>query len=379
MRNKRLDVLRCIAILLVLFYHGGVVEYLARGGWMGVDLFFVLSGFLISGLMFSEYRKNGSIQFKRFFIRRGFKIYPAFYSFVAFIALIELYRHHFSSFSKYLHEIFFVQSYWLGIWVYTWSLAVEEHFYIFLPLLLLLLLRFSPNRQNPFRAIPAIFLVVAVLCMASRAVSAFAVPADFNRAYYASHNRMDSLFFGVLLGYLHHFYYDSVERYMNFRWVRYLLTAFSIGFLPCAVLFSRESRFFATIGYTLIYIGSGALLLLSLHVHDVLPKTLAAILKPLGTCFARIGVYSYSIYLWQGAVTAYLLGLTLKIVHLAPGRYGIFTLFVVETLAVGIFMSKLVEYPVLHLRNRFFPSPISSSSNIAESVDIRQEGVPRPV
>lgn len=155
MRNKRLDVLRCIAILQVLFYHGGgVMEYFARAGWIGVDLFFVLSGFLISGLIFSEYRKNGTIQFKRFFIRRGFKIYPAFYSFVVFIALVELYRHHFSPFRRYLHEIFFVQSYWPGIWVYTWSLAVEEHFYILLPLLLLLLLHFYPGRQDPFRAIP---------------------------------------------------------------------------------------------------------------------------------------------------------------------------------------------------------------------------------
>jgi peptidoglycan/LPS O-acetylase OafA/YrhL len=106
MRNKRLDILRCVAILLVIFYHGGVVKYLSPSGWMGVDLFFVLSGFLISGLLFSEYRKNGSIQFKRFFVRRGFKIYPAFYSFVAFIALIELYRHHFSPLHRYLHELF---------------------------------------------------------------------------------------------------------------------------------------------------------------------------------------------------------------------------------------------------------------------------------
>ena len=362
----------------MLFYHGGVVEY--RGRWMGVDLFFVLKGFLISGLMFSEYRKNGTIQFKRFFIRRGFKIYPAFYSFVAFIALIELYRHHFSPLSKYLHEIFFVQSYWLGIWVYTWSLAVEEHFYILLPLLLLLLLRFSPGGQNPFRAIPAIFLAVAILCIASRAISAFAVPADFNRAYYASHNRMDSLFFGVLLGYFHHFHSDSVERYMNFRWMRWLLMVFSIGFLSCAVLFTRESRFFATIGYTFIYIGSGALLLLSLHVHHVLPKALAALLKPLGTLFASVGVYSYSIYLWQGGVSAYLLGLTLKIVHLAPGRYGIFTLFALEKsfLAVGILMSKLVEYPVPARRIDRFRRPLlpqASSPSLSISSNRESRGL----
>src|SRR5277367_6483083 len=126
MRNKRLDVLRCVAILLVLFHHGQITPLFSRAGWVGVDLFFVLSGFLISGLLFGEYRKKGSIQFQRFFIRRGFKIYPAFYFLLAFVALVELYRHVFSSLTKYLHEVFFIQSYYPGIWSYTWSLAVEE-------------------------------------------------------------------------------------------------------------------------------------------------------------------------------------------------------------------------------------------------------------
>ncbi|HXJ16319.1 MAG TPA: acyltransferase, partial [Candidatus Polarisedimenticolia bacterium] len=79
MRNKRLDVLRSIAVLLVLLYHSEIGTRLANAGWAGVDLFFVLSGFLISGLLFTEYKKRGSIDFKRFFIRRGLKIYPAFY------------------------------------------------------------------------------------------------------------------------------------------------------------------------------------------------------------------------------------------------------------------------------------------------------------
>jgi peptidoglycan/LPS O-acetylase OafA/YrhL len=259
-----------------------------------------------------------------------------------------------------------VQSYWPGIWVYTWSLAVEEHFYIFLPLLLLLLLRLFSGRENPFRAIPMIFLAVAIFCIASRAISAFSIPPDFNRPYFASHNRMDGLFFGVLLGYFHHFHLKSVQRFMSFRWARYLLLALSFGFLSCAVLFTRESRFFAVIGYTLIYLGCGALLLLSLHVHNVLPKAFASILKPLGSVLASIGAYSYSIYLWQGAVSAYLLGLTFKIFHIAPGKYLGFAVALIESLLVGIIMSKLVEYPVLRLRNRIFPSPTSTSSYIAE-------------
>ena len=88
MRNNRLDVLRCVAVLLVLMNHGRVSEFFNRTGWAGVDFFFVLSGFLISGLLFGEHEKHGTINFKRFFIRRGLKIYPAFYVFLILTAMV---------------------------------------------------------------------------------------------------------------------------------------------------------------------------------------------------------------------------------------------------------------------------------------------------
>src|SRR4026209_1924186 len=90
-RIKQLDVIRFAAIVLVLFRHiepcprevssvaNAVTSTLARGGWSGVDLFFVLSGFLVSGLIFREYKTTGDFDASRFLIRRGFKIYPAFW------------------------------------------------------------------------------------------------------------------------------------------------------------------------------------------------------------------------------------------------------------------------------------------------------------
>lgn len=195
MRNKRLDILRCVAILFVIFQHGQILEFFDRVGWIGVDLFFVLSGFLISGLLFGEYQRNGSIQVKRFYLRRGFKIYPAFYVLLAFTAAIQFTFLRLSPVSAYLHEALFVQNYLSGLYAHTWSLAVEEHFYIFLPLFLLALVQFSTNKDDPFRMIPAAFIFIAVLCQVFRAMSAFSHPPDYNSAYYASHNRIDSLFF----------------------------------------------------------------------------------------------------------------------------------------------------------------------------------------
>jgi peptidoglycan/LPS O-acetylase OafA/YrhL len=367
MRNKRLDVLRCVAILLVLFHHGQTIALFSRAGWVGVDLFFVLSGFLISGLLFGEYRKTGGIQFKRFFIRRGFKIYPAFYFLVAGVALVELYRHALSPLARYLHEIFLIQSYYEGIWSYTWSLAVEEHFYIFLPLLLLTMVRFSANRQDPFRGIPAVFLVVAVACQLSRAISAVAAVPNVNLIYRATHNRMDSLFFGVLIGYWYHFRAGELAGLMRPGLRRRLVVAVSAVFLSSAYWFDRETWFFGMIGYALIYLGFGGILLASLYIHDVLPEPLAKVAGAVGAGFAAVGVYSYSIYLWHGMVNAYLLGLTKKLLQVPLGRYSTLALAVAEALGVGIFMSKLVEYPALHLRERLFPSRVMEPSYAAEA------------
>src|SRR5215831_18752084 len=81
-RNAQLDALRAIAVLLVLGRHLPFFPLWIRVGWTGVDLFFVLSGFLISGLLFREYKATGGIRIGRFLVRRGFKIYPAYYLFL---------------------------------------------------------------------------------------------------------------------------------------------------------------------------------------------------------------------------------------------------------------------------------------------------------
>ena len=116
----------------------------SKSGWSGVDLFFVLSGFLISGLLFSEYQRNGSIDLKRFWIRRAFKIYPAFYAMILFVIILcfkagSLTRHIFS-------DLFFVQDYVSPMAEHGWSLAVEEKFYFALPVILWIAMRFKKPR-----------------------------------------------------------------------------------------------------------------------------------------------------------------------------------------------------------------------------------------
>jgi peptidoglycan/LPS O-acetylase OafA/YrhL len=357
MRNERLDILRCIAVVLVLIHHAHISFVFTQVGWAGVDLFFVLSGFLISGLLFSEYKKYCSIGFKRFFIRRGLKIYPAFYVFLLLTEIVSYgVFHRVSSPTRLLHDIFFVQNYEQGTWDHLWTLAVEEHFYIFLPVFLLVLVWVSSNRENPFRILPWASFVIATLCVALRAASVYIGKPNFHMTYTASHERVDSLFFGVLLGYHHHFRPLALDRLVQPTRNRLAIAAVSATLLSFTYLLPRESKFFATWGYTFVYLGFGGVLLLSLNVRGILAGRLAGIAQQVGKAFALVGMYSYSIYLWHGPCGAWLPGLMRRTIGFPTGQHGRFAVYFAGSLVVGITMSRLIEYPILRLRDRLFPA-----------------------
>src|SRR6476620_2082145 len=120
-RNQSLDVLRGIAVLLVIGHHyvPPDQESILHVGGMGVDLFFVLSGYLICNLLLSEIRVNGHVKTGRFLIRRGLKIYPAFYMFLILsIPLVDPQNR-----AKLLPEFLFLQQYLPHVWQHTWSLS----------------------------------------------------------------------------------------------------------------------------------------------------------------------------------------------------------------------------------------------------------------
>src|SRR5579871_627813 len=163
-RLIELDFLRGIAILLVVGSHAAMPSQAAghlnslvwtwqSWGWTGVDLFFVLSGFLIGGLLFREIKTYGRLDVPRFIIRRGFKIWPMYYVFLCLGFLVVMLKNHFSfahTGHLFLPYLFHLQNYdpnglidrpREAVAMFTvnhaWSLAVEEHFYLLLPFLLL--------------------------------------------------------------------------------------------------------------------------------------------------------------------------------------------------------------------------------------------------
>jgi peptidoglycan/LPS O-acetylase OafA/YrhL len=357
MRNKRLDILRFVAVLAVIINHSPISHFFSVWGWAGVDLFFVLSGFLISGLLFSEYKKRKAISFKRFFIRRGLKIYPAFYVFLLLTGVAGYFVFHsVAPATHYLHDSVFVANYWQGVWGYTWSLGVEEHFYVFLPIFLLILIRYSSDRDDPFRVLPRSCLAVGTICILTRAASVYIGKPNFSIAYSGTHTRMDALFFGVFLGYLYHFRPQALERLMLPKVNRIGIAAGSAVLLSTAYFFSQQDKFFATFGYTFTYLGWAGVLLLGLYVNGLLPSGVAGIAGRIGSVFAYFGMFSYSIYLWHGPAGAWFPDLMRRAIHFPTGEYSRFAVYLAGSLLIGVLMSRLIEYPILRLRDRLLPA-----------------------
>jgi peptidoglycan/LPS O-acetylase OafA/YrhL len=351
-RLLTLDVLRAVAVLMVMGRHlhnlevgmppalAAVLRPWHACGWMGVDLFFVLSGFLVSGLLFAEYRRTGALRPWRFLGRRGFKIYPAYYFFLLVTWLWVGGRIPRDSF---LHELVFIQNYTSRIWNHTWSLAVEEHFYLGLALLLWAMARWRKG-PDPFRPLPRVCAAVLAVVFALRLREQSLHP--LGEQLLPTHARIDGLFFGTLLSYRWAFHRDQLLDWL--RRHRPVILAGSLALLLPGLLLPLEGSFFMnTVGLTLNYLGFGGLVMLAVlaTTDGLLP---ARVLGPL----ARVGFYSYSIYLWHAMIS----GLA---AHYLPERIGwpaTTGAYILGSIAIGVLAAKLVELPFLRLRERVLPS-----------------------
>jgi peptidoglycan/LPS O-acetylase OafA/YrhL len=348
-RNTNLDALRAIAILMVLGRHCHLSAWWHQIGWAGVDLFFVLSGFLVSGLLFSAFQTTGQIDLSRFYIRRGLKIWPSYYLLIASGLIISaILPGHSISTKGLLPYAFFLQNY-LGLeatYGHTWSLAVEEHFYLALPLLLLAI---RGNRDRPFAAMPWVFGVVAVLAAAGRFSAGWKVDGTGDvvlmSAYmFRTHLRLDALLFGALLSYYKHYRPAIFQRIATWRG-GWLLLAVTVILLSTVGI---ESRHMHTWGLTVIYLASGFVVARAVS-HDA-PAHGRGVFQQMSGLLARIGIYSYSIYVWHVFVRERLM----PHLHIASPALDALC-FIAGSILVGIAAAKVVEIPVLHFRDRMFP------------------------
>jgi peptidoglycan/LPS O-acetylase OafA/YrhL len=206
-RQPGLDLLRALAIIAVVIYHAGIFGFalsydLHRFGWVGVDLFFVLSGYLIGGQLLVPLARGQKINFRRFYARRALRIMPAYFVILAVYFSLPSWREfpEISPLWKFLISAQNIDLRGGTAFSHAWSLAIEDQFYLLLPLVLLFV---SRGRRA------AVVVPCAVLLggMALRAFLAYLHPGDAGvseRAfqkwiYYPTWTRLDPLVLGVVL------------------------------------------------------------------------------------------------------------------------------------------------------------------------------------
>jgi peptidoglycan/LPS O-acetylase OafA/YrhL len=210
-----LDGVRAVGILSVLLYHGGVGW--AQGGFLGVEAFFVLSGFLITSLLLAEWRRDKTIKLSNFWARRARRLLPALFCVVAAVGIYQAVAGASKAvpdlFNDGLATLFYVGN-WHQIWTgsgyfantgpvsplqHTWSLAIEEQFYLIWPLVVLAVLKLGKNAGD---ARVKVLMAVAVVGSVGSCLEMwwlFHGGSGLNRVYYGTDTRAQGLLAGAAL------------------------------------------------------------------------------------------------------------------------------------------------------------------------------------
>jgi peptidoglycan/LPS O-acetylase OafA/YrhL len=344
-----------------------VSNYFFVAGWIGVDLFFVLSGFLISSLLFVELRDTGTINIKRFLLRRGMKIYPAYYVAFGTVTMLwiarDLARADMAAVSAILSDVWrsalFVQNYWVPEryhWSHSWSIAVEEHFYFLLPPLLLVTF-FRGRNAGLLTSVwrfPLLILAVCAAVTISRLLIADSV--HWHVLYYQTHLRFDPLMVGVAIGFLSVFHPRTLMAHAPWlsyaRWL--VLPILAVPYIWRL----GESQLITTIGFTLLYTVFGIWV-----AHAATSPALSNLptLRSLQVPMVWLGRYSYTIYLGHAILFGFPGVASLRswsLLHLieALGQRAAFWIdvatFIGLSVLLGWVLARLIEQPALRLRAR---------------------------
>ena len=314
-------------------------------GCAGVDLFFVLSGFLVGGLLLKEWKAKGKVDGFRFLKRRAFKIWPAYYFFL--LAVVIFHEHPLHTFL--LGNLLNIQNYVGTSIAHTWSLAVEEHFY----LLLAIFIAWSSARKKDVAWVFKVCLGMAIGVAVLRAVLNL---RGYNTFTY-THTRIDELLTGVMLAILFHFYPAK------FSWIqrqRVLLILVLLGGL--VGLYFDSQRLISALGISIVNLCCLALFLL---LYRPRPRH-----SWLYRVVAWIGVYSYGVYLWHLAAARII---TTIAPHLPQQEWlqkpFLVLMPYVSAVVVGVLATKVIEFPFLRLRERVVPPTIPEPPIPEEATD----------
>lgn len=357
----QLDAVRGLAILVVILHNTSLkfpslhLQPVFSNGWMGVDLFFVLSGFLITGILVDTKRSDGFL--KNFYVRRCLRIWPLYYSLLLFMFVVVPLLS-----SSEAHKISETASPWWGYPLFlqnfllpistnaagplavTWSLAIEEQFYLFWPLIV----RFCSSAQ-------LLGIAVAEMCL-SPALRLYLSSHHVN-LYTNVFSRLDGLMAGAILALLIRSSSFAPARFLKHAWISFLLA------VPLA--FITEALSARWIVFSLTALASASFIYLSLFSPQ---KWLQSAMT--NRFVAYTGTISYGLYLLHKIA----IGIA-ESVHLDRYPALLLPAILVLSYALAVLSWNILERPFLKLK-RFFEakrtSPHSAASPFATVPQTRE-------
>jgi len=370
-RLQGLDTLRAFAIIIVLLFHYMVVVsnentfgYITRIGWMGVDLFFVLSGYLIGNQVFSAVKKQQNFSLKQFYIRRFLRTLPNYYVvfLLYFIFPDTLNGVTTAPIWKFLTFTQNLEFRPMVTFSHSWSLCIEEQFYITFPFIILLI---AKSRK----VISLAWLMILTGLIAGLATriyiwfnygeSAISSSDYFGHIYYSSFTRFDELLPGIAIALLKNFHPALFNR-----WLKHANWVFILGVITTATFFyayphshSTEAHgynfFLSTFGYSLLALSFALLTFAALSPTSLLNKV-----KIPGA--TSIALWSYAIYLIHKPIFKLLMKPLAEQNIDVKSALGVFIIMGISLLA-GWLLYRFIETPFMILRNTYYPSNIMKS------------------
>jgi peptidoglycan/LPS O-acetylase OafA/YrhL len=352
-----LDHLRALAITLVLFFHYQIfhhpqwIEKAGKFGWTGVDLFFVLSGYLIASQLFATMAKGKQISFREFFLKRFFRIIPAYLTIVAIYFCVPAF-HERESLSPLWRFLTFTQNFGLdlqihGTFSHSWSLCIEEQFYLLLPLILIALIYFKKTKQGYLILIILFFAgFIARLYSWYVLVSPLADTENYWVAwnefiYYPTYNRLDGLLTGVSIAALFQFK-PNVKTYITNRAKYFLLAGFALLICSYFVCLNEHSFVATLFGFPLVSISYGLIVIAAISPSTFLYKINSKITTNLATL-------SYAIYLSHKGVIHVTQQQLMKLGIAGDGNL-MFILCIISAILAALLINRIIEKPFLKLR-----------------------------
>ncbi len=359
-RNHGLDTLRALAIVLVVLHHyvlfvshTDTFGWVGRIGWVGVDLFFALSGYLIGNQIFTGLRSREPFSLKRFYARRLLRTLPNFYVVLALYYLWPWFRGE-SPLLPLWQFLTFTQNINLmpgTAFSHAWSLCIEEQFYLLLPALALLIARVRHSLRWAWVAVA--FALVAGMIIRYTVWDKLYAPTErtvdyFMYIYYSTFCRFDELVAGVALA--------LVRNYHQPLWQRMTAhgnLALAAGSVVCAFAFwmflgHRYGQAENVFGFPLLALGFSLLILSALSERSVLRS-----LRVPGA--GRLALWSYALYLTHKQVCI-LARDPLEKLGYGPDTLVAISVMMVLSVLSGWILYRCVEMPFMALRQRWVPT-----------------------